>query len=368
MATSPAASDGLRLRRHRHEHDARARRRRRTTGASPRCCSERAFTRLGQGLTPGARSRARRSTRSPRVVAEQVALARERAAPTRVRVVATAAIRGGASTATSSSAIARAAASTSRSSTATRRRGWRSSAPRARSARAARRVVGVVDVGGGSTEIAIGTVARRRARGARRSASAPACSPTRYLRSDPPSRAELRAVRDARHRRVRRRSTCPAADVRGRGRRQRRLAAPRWSATCSSRSRSSARSACSAAAPRPTWRRTVRARRRARAAAAGRHPDPRRRRAAARQAAADRPRRPARGRAARHGDEPLTQAGHDPDGRNHRDGHQHRADTTAEAGSLVVRRCTSTASSRGSSSTSACSSSPRTRASRCSSA
>ena len=85
-------------------------------------------------------------------------------------------------------------------------------------------VVGVVDVGGGSTEIAVGTVAG----GVTWSSSflvGSGALADRYLRSDPPSLDELRAVREhacdvfaARDR--------PAHRLRGGGRRQRRLAAP----------------------------------------------------------------------------------------------------------------------------------------------
>ena len=84
-------------------------------------------------------------------------------------------------------------------------------------------MVGVVDVGGGSTEIAVGTLAG----GVHWSSSflvGSGALADRYLRSDPPSLDELRAVREHALRRVRR-ARRAAHRLRGRGRRQRRLAA-----------------------------------------------------------------------------------------------------------------------------------------------
>ena len=81
---------------------------------------------------------------------------------------------------------------------ARRRRGSRSSAPRARSASRSSGSVGVVDVGGGSTELAIGTLAG----GATWSESFRVGSgllTDGYRRADPPSAAELHAMREHAH-------------------------------------------------------------------------------------------------------------------------------------------------------------------------
>ena len=101
------------------------------------------------------------------------------------------------------------AGATSRSSTGRRRRGWRSSGATAHARRRSRRArVAVVDVGGGSTEIAIGTVAGGRRRGAaslpgrlRRPGRRATCTPTRR-RS--PSSGPPRDARDGRARHARR--------------------------------------------------------------------------------------------------------------------------------------------------------------------
>ena len=79
-------------------------------------------------------------------------------------------------------------------SRATRRRGWRSSAPRARSRQPPAGTIAVLDVGGGSTEIAVGEAdgAVEWSASFRIGSGFLADS---YLRSDPPSVAELDAVR-----------------------------------------------------------------------------------------------------------------------------------------------------------------------------
>ena len=190
-----------------------------------------------------ARSRRPGSPRPPSVVAEQHALAEQAGART-IRAVATAVIRQRGPTATSSARrSASTAASRSACSTARRRRGWPSWAPRARSAAPLHGRVAVVDVGGGSTEIAVGTLAGRRRVVARPSRSARAFSPTPIWAATRRRASELDAVRCARLAgagRPRRR----AGRRRGRGRRQRGLAAAarrRRARPCEPRARAASR-------------------------------------------------------------------------------------------------------------------------------
>ena len=167
------------------------------TGGSARSCSS-APSPASARASRAARSRARRSPRSRASSREQRAIV-EQLGCVALRVVATAAIRDAANAAEFTRRAARArAGSTSRCSTARRRRGWPSRAPRARSGSRSSGSVGVVDVGGGSTELAIGTLAG----GATWSESFRVGSgllTDRYRRSDPPSAAELNAMREHAH-------------------------------------------------------------------------------------------------------------------------------------------------------------------------
>ena len=185
----------LRLHRHRLQHHARARRRGGGRAAARGAPAARVHAHRQGPEGRRARSRARRSTRSRDVVAAQRRLA-EQVGAEPLRVVATAAIRGAANR---DEFVAVAARARRRRGLDPRRRGGgaaglprRHAHARAASSRAR---VGVVDVGGGSTEIAVGTLAggvtwsgsfRRRLR-----------LPGRpYLRSDPPAAAELHAMRE----------------------------------------------------------------------------------------------------------------------------------------------------------------------------
>ena len=159
-------------------------------------------------------------------------------------------------------------------------------------------LVGVVDVGGGSTEIAVGTMAG----GVGWSSSFMVGSGAladHYLRSDPPSSAELQAVREHACEVLDTREV-PAAEhavaVGGSAASLRRLVGDVLEPDSLERALG-----VLCAASRRRDRRPYGARARAGAAPAGRHPDPRRGRRAARQAARDRPRRPARGAGAGHG-------------------------------------------------------------------
>jgi exopolyphosphatase/guanosine-5'-triphosphate,3'-diphosphate pyrophosphatase len=153
---------------------------------------QRAFTRIGKGLKGGGEIPPAKIEEVAGVVAEQVALA-ERLGARDVRVVATAAIRGAANrdefAAALEAACGRAVAILDGAQEArlafigaTRTLGHE-----------LRGQVGVVDVGGGSTEIAIGTMAD----GVEWSTSIDVGSgflADHYLRSDPPSAGELQAV------------------------------------------------------------------------------------------------------------------------------------------------------------------------------
>ena len=112
-------------------------------------------------------------------------------------------------------------------------------------------VVGVVDVGGGSTEIAVGTVAG----GVTWSSSflvGSGALADRYLRSDPPSLDELRAVREHALRRVRRARPSRTPTARWRSAAAPPRCAASW-ATCSTATRCAGRSARCRARPPPRW-------------------------------------------------------------------------------------------------------------------
>ena len=183
---------------------------------------QRAFTRIGKGLKGGEIPR-EKIAEVARVVAEQRAIV-DQLGCVALRVVATAAIRNADNAAEFTAALrgeggvdvevldgaeeARLAFAG-----ATRTLGE----PLAGS-------VGVVDVGGGSTELAIGTLAG----GATWSESFRVGSgllTDHYRRSDPPSAAELHAMREYAHG-VFEGLDLPPGRRRGGGRRQRRLAAP----------------------------------------------------------------------------------------------------------------------------------------------
>jgi exopolyphosphatase / guanosine-5'-triphosphate,3'-diphosphate pyrophosphatase len=160
-----------------------------TAGRLTEILQQRAFTRIGKGMKPGAEIPREKIEEVARVVAEQVALARSVGAD-HVRVVATAAIRGAVNRDEFLAAMdmdveildgneeARLAFLG-----ATRTFGQELPGR-----------IGVVDVGGGSTEIAVGTVAD----GVTWCASFRVGSgylADHYLRSDPPSIQDLRAIR-----------------------------------------------------------------------------------------------------------------------------------------------------------------------------
>jgi exopolyphosphatase/guanosine-5'-triphosphate,3'-diphosphate pyrophosphatase len=161
-----------------------------TAGRLTEILQQRAFTRIGKGMKPGAEIPREKIEEVARVVAQQVALARSVGADD-VRVVATAAIRGAVNRAEFLAAMdvdveildgdeeARLAFLG-----ATRTFGQELPGR-----------VGVVDVGGGSTEIAVGTVED----GVTWCASFRVGSgflAHHYLRSHPPSIADLRAIRE----------------------------------------------------------------------------------------------------------------------------------------------------------------------------
>jgi exopolyphosphatase / guanosine-5'-triphosphate,3'-diphosphate pyrophosphatase len=151
---------------------------------------QREFTRIGKGMKAGAEIPREKIEEVARVVAEQRALA-EKLGAEAIRVVATAAIRGAANRDEFAAAIGRDLAILDGDEEA-----------RLAFLGATRTLghdlpgrVGVVDVGGGSTEIALGTVAD----GVTWSSSFRVGSgflADHYLRSDPPSIGELRAVRE----------------------------------------------------------------------------------------------------------------------------------------------------------------------------
>jgi exopolyphosphatase/guanosine-5'-triphosphate,3'-diphosphate pyrophosphatase len=163
-----------------------------TGGQVTEVLQQRAFTRIGKGLKAGAAIPRAKIEEVAGVVAEQAALA-ERLGATQVRVVATAAIRGAANRDEFAATIERAGGlgvsildgdEEARLAFLGATRTLGHDLPGR---------VGVVDVGGGSTEIAVGTLAG----GVEWSASVDVGSgflADHYLRSDPPSVNELQAV------------------------------------------------------------------------------------------------------------------------------------------------------------------------------
>ncbi|MBA2512832.1 MAG: hypothetical protein H0V26_00660 [Solirubrobacterales bacterium] len=157
----------------------------------------RAFTRIGAGLKPGASIPGPKLEEVASVVAEQAGLAASVGA-TRLRAVATAAIRSAPNREAFCSVIAQ------RSGVEIEILDGKEEARLAfmgatrTLGRPVDGVVGVVDVGGGSTEIAVGTLAG----GVSWSASFRIGSgflADAYLRSDPPSASELHAVSQHAH-------------------------------------------------------------------------------------------------------------------------------------------------------------------------
>jgi len=155
---------------------------------------QRAFTRIGKGMKAGAEIPPEKMMEVARVVNEQVALA-ERLGAQAVRIVATAAIRGAANRDEFAAAVFVAGGheveildghEEARLAFIGATRTFGQPLPDR---------IGVVDVGGGSTEIAVGTIAG----GVEWSSSFRVGSgflADHYLRSDPPSVAELHAVRE----------------------------------------------------------------------------------------------------------------------------------------------------------------------------
>jgi exopolyphosphatase/guanosine-5'-triphosphate,3'-diphosphate pyrophosphatase len=158
---------------------------------------QRVFTRIGRGLKLGAAIPRAKIDEVARVVAEQRTLA-ERVGARAMRAVATAAIRGAANREEVVDAVRDAgglelAILDGDEEARLAFLGATRTLGRALSGR-----VGVVDVGGGSSEIAVGTLAG----GVEWSTSFRIGSGTltdHYLRSDPPSAAELHAMREHAH-------------------------------------------------------------------------------------------------------------------------------------------------------------------------
>jgi exopolyphosphatase / guanosine-5'-triphosphate,3'-diphosphate pyrophosphatase len=163
-----------------------------TGGQVTEVLQQRAFTRIGKGLKSGASIPRAKIDEVARIVAEHAALA-ERLGAAQVRVVATAAIRGAANRDEFVATIERAGGlevsildgdEEARLAFLGATRTLGQDLPGR---------VGVVDVGGGSTEIAVGTLAG----GVEWSASVDVGSgflAEHYLHSDPPSIGELQAV------------------------------------------------------------------------------------------------------------------------------------------------------------------------------
>ena len=164
----------------------------------------------GRGARRAGRDRAAtRSPRSPRSSRARCASPTS-SASTSLRVVATAAVRERASTARALAAAIDAACGARLEilDAARTRRGWRSPARSGCSLSRPPGLLGVVDVGGGSTELVVGTRGRRRDVVGLAAARLVRRSPTRDLPSDPPTAAELaRAARQAR------RARSPACDA-----------------------------------------------------------------------------------------------------------------------------------------------------------
>ena len=247
----PADPRGLRLHRHRVEHDAPARRRARRDGGLRELLAQRAFTRIGKSIGGDKLIPADKIAETAGVVASQARMARE---------VGRRAHRGRRHRGDPQGREPRRAGGGGRREAGVPLRvlseedeARLSFVGATRSlATPPRDTVAVVDVGGGSTEIAVGTVAG----GVEWWASLPIGSgllSDGYLRSDPPGADELRARAPARRGRVR----GPGAAARGRGRRRGRqrhvAAAPGRRASCAT-TRSSARSASSRRRRPRRWR------------------------------------------------------------------------------------------------------------------
>jgi exopolyphosphatase / guanosine-5'-triphosphate,3'-diphosphate pyrophosphatase len=156
--------------------------------------ARRAFTRLGAGQGPGGTIPADKVERNAEVVAEQISVARE-AGATEIRVLATAAIRRAPNRDDLVRAVQRRAGvpvrvlsseEEARLSFAGATRGlpvWLGN-------------VAVVDVGGGSVEIAVGTPTRK-VSWWKSVATGSSLLSEAYVRSDPPARVDLEALRRA---------------------------------------------------------------------------------------------------------------------------------------------------------------------------
>ena len=168
------------------------------------------------GPRAGARRRRSRPRGSPRPRASSPSSTRwpSKRARSTIRAVATARASGAPPTATSSATrCASTAASRCACSTARRRRGWPSSGATRTLGRPLPGRVAVVDVGGGSTEIAVGTLDRRRRVVGARSRSAPASWPTPTWAATRRRATQLDAVRDARRAMLWPASTPPPVDA-----------------------------------------------------------------------------------------------------------------------------------------------------------
>ena len=156
--------------------------------------ARRAFTRLGAGQGPGGVVLAEKVRRNAEVVAEQLAVARE-AGATEIRVLATAAIRRAPNRDELVRAVERHSGVPVRvlSSAEEARLSF---AGATRGLPAALGNVAVVDVGGLSVEIAVGTPGRDVSWWDSVATGSSLLSET-YVRSDPPARADLVAIRRA---------------------------------------------------------------------------------------------------------------------------------------------------------------------------
>lgn len=156
---------------------------------------ERAFTRLGRDLERGGRITDAKIAEVAALVAGQARAAREHRAGT-IAVVATAAIRRAANRDAFAAAIGAASGLDVRVLSEEQEARLAFAGATSALEHPPDEVAAVVDVGGGSTEVAVGT----RADGAIWCASVPLGSGAlgdAHLRSDPPSAAELAAARDA---------------------------------------------------------------------------------------------------------------------------------------------------------------------------
>jgi len=163
-----------------------------TSGRLTVVLQRRAFTRMCKGLVAGAPVPAEKVAEVARVVAEQCALARQ-VGVTEVRVVATAAIRGAGNRDALLAAIERAAGVPVQVLGGEEEARLAFLGATRAMERAPDGAIGVVDVGGGSTEIAVGTVAAGVSwAGSFRIGSGHLAE--HYLHGDPPTAHELHAV------------------------------------------------------------------------------------------------------------------------------------------------------------------------------